>query len=71
IVGVVEVADPKLKTRAGTHEGITGVGVEVEKIAAGLGVVVVGIRVVGVSVVVVSVLAILVEETLGDLKLKS
>ncbi|GJY63822.1 hypothetical protein Tco_0465282 [Tanacetum coccineum] len=65
IVGVVEVADPKLKTGAGTDEGITGVGVEVGKIAAGVGVVV------DIIVVVVSVLAILVEETFGELKLKS
>nr|GEX60786.1 nuclear pore complex protein NUP1-like isoform X2 [Tanacetum cinerariifolium] len=66
IVGVVEVADQKLKTGAGTDEGITGVGVEVEKIATGVGVVVLDI-----TMVVVSVLAILMEETCGELKLKS
>nr|GEZ67309.1 hypothetical protein [Tanacetum cinerariifolium] len=65
IVGVVEVADQKLKTGAGTDEGITGVGVEVEKISAGVGVVV------DITVVVVSVLSILVEETYEELKLKS
>ncbi|GKD70806.1 hypothetical protein Tco_1324896 [Tanacetum coccineum] len=48
IVGVVEGAEPKLKTRAGTHEGITGVGVEVEKIEVGVQVVVVDIAFVGV-----------------------
>nr|GEW98149.1 hypothetical protein [Tanacetum cinerariifolium] len=51
---VVEIGvlakDQKLKTRAGTDEGITGVGVEVEKIAAGVRVVVV----VDITMVVVS-----------------
>lgn len=68
IVGAVEVADPKLKTGAGTDEGIAGVGVELEKIAAGVrGVVVV----LDITVVVMTVLAILVEETFGELKLES